>query len=148
MSQYVSIFLDNKNGEFIKIGYFSCNSNLGKYFYAISPYGKVHKLTDTVIGVLREDINYDIERNKESMKKHRYMIESVERYNNTTEEKYERICKVYADIVDLEDEIKDMNYALDYLDVISSIIDCSGWDCCFGIEVSPENIIYEGNGDG
>ena len=139
MSQYVNIFLVTDGDEFIRIGNFSRNTKLGNYFFNIAPYGKVRKITESVIQSIIEDINYDLGCCKESIQKYRDAIASIERYNNSLQEKFEKIDVINSHIEELQIDQDDIRYAFNYMNILNSIAYCSGCSLYFGVEISKVN---------
>lgn len=121
MSQYLEIFLRTKNDQFICLEAFSRNTVLYKLIHA--PYGKIRPLTEEM---LREAINIVegyIINCKESKKRQKEELKLIASFNNSVEEKIERIYQIYETIDDYKDMLSEYNIALGYLRTFLDMID-------------------------
>lgn len=140
MSQYVSIYIKSGEKDPIKIGSYTRNFTKGRYLYDIAPYGSVIELSVSCLDGLCEDIDSDIQREQSLVLKNMNLISSIEKFDNSVDEKFEKIFEIYKDIDDIREEIEEQSKTKQYFRFLQSIIGQTGNKLYFGCEIDENNI--------
>ena len=117
MSQYIEFFVKSKEDTF------SRNNDIYQVLMNTVPYGKICKLTHTLIANAIDNLQEDSIKYHQIRLNHQNEIANICTFNNSVEDKLIAIENIRDNITDLDEEIAALDEAIKYLQVLQSMID-------------------------
>jgi hypothetical protein len=123
MSQYIEFFVKSKEDNFTCITSFSRNNDIYQVLMNTVPYGKICKLTHTLIANAIDNLQKTLTKYHQIRLNHQNEIANVCTFNNSVEDKLMAIENIRDNMIDLDEEIADLDEAIKYLQILQSMVD-------------------------
>lgn len=141
MSEYINFFIRYKN-NFIPLFDYCRSSYIYKVFREQAPYGKVSAIKYSQLNGVYKDLRDWKEVTLKAIKEKEKTIEEISAFNNSVSDKMEAIYEIKDTLCELEDDAKNLDFALSVVEIIIDIIDTARFTDDY--EVDLDNYIYAG----
>lgn len=142
MSEYMTFFI--KFGkQYVPVGEYSRSSAIYQNIKGIVPYGKIDCLSESKIMDVIRSLDSQVSQLKTYIVNLRAEIERIPSYNNTIDEKVDRINGLKDSIEDADCEIGELDYACGFYHTLLNAIDAVKYDDDFK-DIDTDRYIYAG----
>ena len=122
MSMYVS-FMIKVGDKFIRIADYSRNSQIYKIASDCLPYEKVRALNIHDLEIFANAARSTANKCKEQIEKINNLIKDISSFNNSVDEKLRAIAEYEGDKRDWEDDLDEINFAIDFFMFLERMIE-------------------------
>lgn len=122
MSAYIHFFIRH-NDDFTCLATFGRSHELYKAFDGIAPWEKLAALNKEKIAAARRQLDEYANDVKASIQRLKEQMGLIKDFNDTIENKLEIISEYQDEIVQWEEDLKSINYALNYTDFLENILE-------------------------
>lgn len=141
MSEYINFFIRYKN-NFIPLFDYSRSSYIYKVFREQVPYEKVCSIKYSQLNNIYKDLRDWKEATLKTIKEKEKGIKEISAFNNSVSDKMEAIYEIEEILCELDEDVKDLDFALSLIEIITDIMDTARYIDDY--EVDLDNYIYAG----